>query len=178
MENTIRKTATKITKEGAFILLTVVSAVILPQILHGVGAALGLGGALGQMLLPMYLPVLILGFYRGAVPGAIVGLLAPLVSFAITGMPDAAVLHFITVELVATGLVAGILAKVRFPAILRVLSVQIVSKIIRLSVHAISLYATVGAVSTSVIFAGILTSVPGILIQLALVTYLIIKKEC
>ena len=73
MERTIRKTAINLSKEALFILVTVASAVILPQILHGAGLALGVGGQLGQMFLPMYLPVMILGFYRGAVPGAIVG---------------------------------------------------------------------------------------------------------
>ena len=96
MENTIRKKAISLSREAAFILMTVLSAVVLPQILHGVGALLGVGGQLGQMLLPMYIPVLIIGFYRGPVPAAVVGLAAPLLSFALTGMPAVGILPYIT----------------------------------------------------------------------------------
>ena len=72
MEQSIKKIALKLTKETVFILLTVASAVIFPQLLHVIGAEVGVGGKLGQMLLPMYLPVMILGFYRGVIPGAVV----------------------------------------------------------------------------------------------------------
>ena len=177
MENTIRKKAISLSREAAFILLTVASAVILPQILHGVGALLGIGGQLGQMLLPMYIPVLILGFYRGPVPAAIVGLMAPLVSFALTGMPAAVILPYITVELIATGVLAGVFSKVKIAAPLRVLATQAAAKAVRVAVHATVLAITTGGVKASVLFAGVLTSIPGLLVQLILVSYLIIEKE-
>ena len=177
MEKTLRNVAIRITKETAFILLTVASAVVFPQILHTLGAALGVGGQLGQMLLPMYLPVMILGFYRGEIPGAITGLLAPLVSFTLTQMPGEAILPYITLELIATGVLAGALARVKFFAPLKVLSVQVLAKIVRLSVYAIALYSTTGAVSASALTAGILTSVPGLVLQLVVVTLVIVIKE-
>ena len=177
MERTLRNTAIRISKEAAFILLTVASAVVFPQILHTLGAALGIGGQLGQMLLPMYLPVMILGFYRGEIPGAITGLLAPLVSFTLTQMPAKAVLPYIAIELIATGILAGAMTRVKFFAPLRVLSVQVLAKIIRLSVLAVVLYSTTGAVSASVLTAGILTSVPGLVLQLVVVSLVIVKKE-
>lgn len=177
MEKTLRKSVINLSKEAAFILLTVVCAVVLPQIFHAAGVLLGIGGTLGQIFLPMYIPVLILGFYRGPVSGAVTGLVAPLVSFAITEMPSAALLPFITLELVATGLLAGIFSKVKLPAVLRVLSVQVIAKLVRLAAFAVSLYITNGTVVSSVLFAGVFTSVPGIILQLALVTFLIMKKE-
>ena len=177
MEKVLRKRVIKLSKEAAFILLTVVCAVVLPQIFHGVGVLLGVGGKLGQIFLPMYIPVLIIGFYRGPVSGAITGLLAPLVSFAITEMPSAALLPFITLELIATGLLAGVFFKVKLPAVLRVLSVQVIAKLVRLAVFAISLYMTNGTVTASALFAGVLVSVPGIVLQLVLVSFLIVKKE-
>ena len=128
MEKTLRKTAVKLSKEAIFILITVASAIVLPQILHVAGAWLGVGGKLGQMLLPMYLPTMILAFYRGAIPGAIVGLLAPIISFSLTEMPTAALLPYITVELVATGVAAGLLRDVKLVAPIRVLSVQVRSE--------------------------------------------------
>ena len=177
MEKTLRRTIIKISKEAAFILITIVSAVILPQIFHGVGLLLGIGGMLGQIFLPMYIPVLILGFYRGPVSGAIVGLLAPIVSFAVTGMPAKAILPYIVLELIATGALAGVFSKAKLPAGFRVLSVQVIAKIIRLAAFAIALYIASGAVSPTVLFSGILASIPGVIIQLCLVTYLIAKKE-
>ena len=177
MEKTLRNVAIRISKEAAFILLTVASAVVFPQILHTLGAALGLGGQLGQMLLPMYLPVMILGFYRGEIPAAITGLLAPLVSFAITGMPAEALLPYITLELIATGIFAGLMTRVKFFAPLKVLSVQLLAKIVRVFVYAIALYTTTGALSASALTAGILTSAPGLVLQLVVVSLVIVKKE-
>ena len=177
MEKTLRNIAIRISKEAAFILLTVASAVVFPQILHTLGVALGIGGQLGQMLLPMYLLVMILGFYRGEIPGAITGLLAPLVSFAITGMPAEALLPYITLELIATGIFAGAMTRVKFFAPLKVLAVQVMAKAVRVFVYAIALYTTTGAVSASALTAGILTSVPGLILQLVAVTLLIVKKE-
>ena len=177
MENTLSKRVIKISKEAAFILLTVVGAVLLPQIFHAAGVLLGVGGKLGQIFLPMYLPVLIIGFYRGPVSGAIAGLLAPLVSFAITEMPTAALLPFITLELIATGAIAGALSNAKYPAVLRVLSVQVAAKAVRLVALALSLYITSGTLSASALFAGIVASLPGIILQLAIVTPLILKKE-
>ena len=177
MERTLRKSVINLSKEAAFILLTVVCAVVLPQIFHVAGVLLGIGGTLGQIFLPMYIPVLILGFYRGPVSGAVTGLVAPLVSFAITEMPSAALLPFITLELVVTGLLAGAFSRVKLPAVLRILSVQVIAKLVRLAVLAVSLYMTSGTVVASKLFAGILTSVPGVILQLVLVTFLIMKKE-
>ena len=158
-------------------LFTIAGAVVFPQILHLAGAALGAGGMLGQIFLPMYLPILILGFTRGRISGAIVGLLAPLVSFALTGMPTAALLPFITLELIATGWLAGTFSSMRLPAVLRVLSVQMLAKAVRLFALALSLYLTSGTLTASAVFSGILTSIPGVLLQLALVSGVILMQQ-
>ena len=177
MENTLRKTAIKISKESAFILLTVACAVTLPQLFHGLGVLLGVGGKLGQIFLPMYIPVIIIGFYRGSAAGAITGLLAPLVSFAITGMPAEALLPYITVELIATGLIAGAISGVKMHATLRILSVQVGAKIVRLLAFAIVSCIKSGTVLASQLFAGITTSIPGVVLQLVLLTYLLTNRE-
>lgn len=177
MEKALRKVTVKVSTEAAFILLTVVSALVLPQIFHAAGMHFGIGGALGQMFLPMYLPVMILGFYRGAAVGAIAGLISPLVSFAITSMPAKAILPYIAVELIATGLLAGVFAKVKLPALLRVFLVQICAKAARLCAFAIGVSASGATLTVDGLFAGIAQSWPGVLLQLALVTYLIFVKE-
>ena len=177
MEKLLNKKVVKLSKEAAFVLITVVCAVVLPQIFHALGVVFGIGGSLGAMFLPMYIPVLIFGFYRGPLSGAVAGLLTPVISFMITGMPSAALLPFITLELIATGFLAGVLAASKLPAIFRVLAVQVGAKLVRLSAFAISLYAASCNVSMSVLFGGILTSVPGVVLQLIVVTLLISKKE-
>lgn len=177
MEKTLKNTVVKLSREALFILLTVAGAVILPQILHGAGILLGVGGKLGQIFLPMYLPVLILGFYRGPISGAIVGFLAPLVSFAITGMPLEGVLPYITVELIALGLMAGVFSKVKMPKLLRVVAAFAAAKLVRLTVYAVALLLTTGTVAPSALFAGIVLSLPGMAIQIALVTLLLVLRE-
>lgn len=177
MEKTLRQISVKISVEAAFILLTVASAVILPQILHTAGIYLGIGGMLGQIFLPMYLPVLILGFYRGAAVGAIAGLIAPLVSFMMSGMPAKAILPYIAIELIATGLLAGIFANVKIFALARVFLVQICAKAVRLCAFAIGVCVNGGTLTASGLFSGIVQSWPGVLLQLVLVSYLIFVKE-
>ena len=176
MSKTLSKKTVRLTKETAFILLTVIGAVVLPQIFHGLGVWFGVGGKLGQIFLPMYVPILIIGVYRGSISGAIAGLLAPSISFAFTKMPSSTLLPCITLELVATGLFAGVFVKVKMPVILRILSIQVVAKLVRLAAFAIFLYFTKGKVGMAV-FNGVLISIPGVLLQLALLTILLMRKE-
>lgn len=176
MEKALRKTMITLSKEASFLLLTIAAAVILPQILHGVGVLFGVDGMLGQMLLPMYFPVLLIGFARGKVSGVLAGLLAPLVSFALTAMPSASLLPFITIELVATGFFAGVFSHVKLPAVCRVLAVQGMAKVVRLSVLAVSLYAANGVLSASALLAGLWISLPGVLLQWAIVGVFLKKR--
>ena len=177
MEKTLRNRVKRLSREAAFILLTLVSAVLLPQILHRAGVYFGVGAALGQMLLPMYLPVMIIGFYRGIIPGAIVGLLAPIASFYTTGMPAAVLLPYITVELVMTGALAGAFSRLKIFPLFRVLLVQLSAKAVRLTVFASIEICLNGTVSASALFAGILTSVPGLILQLVLLTLLLWRRD-
>ena len=170
MERTKRTLALRVSKESAFILMTVAAAVVLPQIFHELGALLGIGGTLGQIFLPMYIPVLILGFYRGVIPGAITGLIAPLVSFAFTGMPTKALLPYIAIELVATGVFAGLIRNMRAPAVLRVFLVQVLAKVVRVGALACNIYFVGnGVITAERLFAGVAQSLPGVILQLVLV---------
>ena len=176
MDKSLKSYAIKLSKETLYVLMAIVGAVVLPQIFHCVGIWTGVGGKLGQIFLPMYIPVLILGFYKGSLSGVVAGLLSPLVSFLLTAMPTQSLLPDITIELVATGFLAGAFSKIKMPAVLRVLSVQVLAKIIRVVALFISLYLMSGVVSASVLFAGIAVSIPGVVLQLILVTLLIVKK--
>ena len=178
MEKALRSRVIKLSKETAILLVAVIAAVALPQIVHGIGLFVGVGGMLGQILLPMYIPVLIIGFYRGPISGALTGFLAPLVSFCITGMPALAVLPYIMIELIAIGALAGLLAENELPAVLRVLLVQVVAKAIRLAAFGCNVYfATAGTLTAALLFGDVIRSVPGILLQLIVVTLLLKNKE-
>lgn len=66
----------------------------------------------GSMLCPMHIPVLLCGFISGPVYGAIVGGVAPLLRFALFGMPPILPTGVaMCFELAVYGLVAGILHK-------------------------------------------------------------------
>ena len=65
---------------------------------------------IGKMLCPMHIPVLLCGFFCGPLYGAAVGAIAPLLRFALFGMPqlfpDGLAMCF---ELFTYGLIAGLL---------------------------------------------------------------------
>ncbi|MDR7486873.1 MAG: hypothetical protein QN187_16285 [Armatimonadota bacterium] len=77
-------------------------AVVLPAALHPFG--------LGPVLLPMHLVVLVTAGLAGPVPAALAGALAPLTSWALTGMPPLSppVAPLMTIELAAYGGAAGV----------------------------------------------------------------------
>ena len=120
--------------------ISVVSAVIIPQIFHILGAVSGLSTSLGEIFLPMHLPIILVGLFAGPAAGAVAGALSPLASFALTGMPFMANLPFMMLELCAYGLFAGILSGVRMPSLAKVLAAQIVGRIVRFAALAIVFY--------------------------------------
>lgn len=83
-------------------MLTTLS-IVLPQVFHLTGIP-----QVGAVFLPMHIPVLIAGFALGPVYGAVIGAIAPIASYFITGMPSAARLPFMLIELIFYGLSSGI----------------------------------------------------------------------
>lgn len=75
-------------------------AVLLPIGFH----AFGLGG---RLFLPMHIPVLLAGLLVGPYCGLLVGLLAPSLSFMLTGMPPTYAVPLMSLELPMYGWVAG-----------------------------------------------------------------------
>lgn len=111
--------------------IAVFAAVALPQLFHAIGTISGTGAALGAALLPMHLPVLLAAFAAGPVVGSIVGILSPLISFAISGMPNAALLPFMVIELGVYGLTAGLLSKTKLHSFMQLLLTQIAGRAAR-----------------------------------------------
>lgn len=113
------------------ILLAIVSAILLPQLFHAIGAVSGTGAALGSALLPMHIPVLLAGSIGGPVVGVAAGILSPILSAAISGMPAPAVLPFMIIELGIYGLVSGLLTRTRLNAFVQLLVTQLAGRAAR-----------------------------------------------
>ena len=76
---------------------------VLPTLFHSVG--------LGTTFSPMHIPALLCGIICGGGYGLACGLFGPLLSSMITGMPGAAMLPSMVPELMAYGLITGLLMR-------------------------------------------------------------------
>ncbi|MBQ7002772.1 MAG: ECF transporter S component [Oscillospiraceae bacterium] len=147
----------------------IVSAVVLPQLLHAIGASTGLGSALGEILLPMHFPIILAGLLAGPYAAMTAGVLSPLLSFALTGMPAPAMLPFMMLELAVYGLCAGLLRTVSLPDTAKVLIVQLCGRIIRAGAILVVFYGFGGSVQPAVILTSIRMGLIGIALQLILI---------
>lgn len=150
-------------------LAALVSAVILPQMIHAIGAAAGLGTSLGEMLLPMHLPIILAGLLAGPFAAGTAGFLSPLISFALTGMPTTAMLPFMVIELAMYGICSGLLKNAEFPDILKVLAVQISGRVFRAAAILIGFYGMGSAVKPEIILTSVRVGIIGIILQLVII---------
>ena len=158
-------------------MIVVTAAVALPQVCHWLGAQWGYGSALGEMLLPMHLPVMLAGMLGGPVTGMVCGIASPLISFALTGMPKAALLPFMVVELAVYGLCAGLLRRTNLPAFVQVVMVQVAGRLARALVLAAAIYGFgFNGLPMSMVWTSITAGLAGILIQWAVLPLPIWRK--
>ncbi|EEG31587.1 hypothetical protein CLOSTMETH_00802 [[Clostridium] methylpentosum DSM 5476] len=159
-------------------LLAVAVSVLLPQLFHAVGAVSGLGAALGSTFLPMHLPVLLAGLIAGPVVGVAAGAASPLLSFALSGMPAAAMLPFMMIELAGYGLAAGLLSKVNLPVFVKVVIAQLAGRLVRAAALLFAIYAVGNTgISVAQTWNIVLTGLPGILLQWALIPLLLYRLD-
>ncbi|NEG55101.1 ECF transporter S component [Bifidobacterium platyrrhinorum] len=159
-------------------IIAVVAAVALPQVFHLAGAATGLGTMIGQTLLPMHLPVLLVGLLAGPFAGLATGALAPLASFALTGMPMAPMVPFMVIELASYGLFAGLLRGVRLPVAVpsplgwlgKLLAAQVAGRLVDALAIAVAV-AFLGNTQMTVasVWTAVGTGMPGLVLQWVLV---------
>jgi LytS/YehU family sensor histidine kinase len=143
-----------------------------------VGKALGSGPALGQAFLPIQLPVLLAGLLAGPFVGALSGLFSPLVSYAATGMPMAAILPFMTIELVGYGVTAGLLKGAKLPVIGKVLMVQVVGRLLRAGAVIFAVLVLGNhSITTADSWNSIVAGLPGIVLQLCLLPLIVSRLE-
>ncbi|WP_432651341.1 ECF transporter S component [Huintestinicola sp.] len=156
----------------------VVGAVALPQLFHLMGAVSGLGTKLGEAFLPMHLPIILAGLLAGPYAGAIAGFLSPLISFALSGMPSAAMLPFMMIELCAYGLASGLLRNVKLPVIGKVLIAQAGGRAVRAAAIAFSVYALGNdSIKISVIWTSIASGIFGLALQWVLIPLIVFRAE-
>lgn len=163
------------TKKMVLSALFIAVGIVLPMFFHTIPNA-------GSIFLPMHIPVLMAGLMVGWQYGLATGILAPLLSFLITGMPPAPVLPGMLCELAVYGLVAGILIKLintksRIANIyISLISSMLIGRIVSGILNAAIFRA--GDYSLQVwLTASFVTAIPGIIIQLVVIPLLITALE-
>ena len=141
--------------------------VVLPIAFHSIPNA-------GSIFLPMHIPVLICGMICGWPYGLLCGIAGPLLSSALTGMPPAAMLPSMMVELAVYGAVAGLMMKlVHTKSTYADLYISLITAIVCgrvLAGVAKALIFARGSYSMAAWVAGnVVTSWPGTVIQLVFI---------
>ena len=135
---------------------------------------------LGNAFCPMHLPVLLCGFFCGPWYGLCVGLVAPLLRFAIFGMPPLLPIGLaMCFELAAYGTVSGLLYRLlpdRKPFVyVSLIAAMLAGRLVWGAVRVILYGLGSSGFGWAAFLAGAVTNaVPGILLQIVLVPLLVI----
>lgn len=152
-------------RRAAFAAFFTAFSIILPQIFHALGNAMGIS-ALGAAILPMHLPVILSGFFCGPATGFIVGIASCIISHMISAMPTAALLPFIAIELAFYGLCAGLLTKKSSFSFAKLLAVQISGRAARAVAVLFAFYVLgISGIGPATIIEFIKTGIFGIILQ-------------
>lgn len=140
---------------------------VIPLMFHGIQNA-------GSIFCPMHIPVFICGLICGWQFGLLCGIAGPALSSALSGMPPAAILPSMMVELAAYGTAAGLMMKlVRTKSTYADLYISLIAAIVCgrvLAGLAKALIFARGSYSMSAWIAGsVVTSWPGNVIQLVFI---------
>ena len=167
---------TKINKKVLITAGYIISALMLPQMFH-------LFGIPGNVFLPMHIPVLLAGFTLGPIYGMLSGVASPVISCLLTGMPVVfPVMPIMVFELGTYGLISGLISKKeKIPFILKLIITLITGRIAYgLIYHIIKQFFFTGIASGISVINATKAGIPGILIQLVVITIamkLLEKKE-
>ena len=141
--------------------LLVALGILLPQAFH----IFGTSG--GSMFLPIHIPVLMAGMLLGPYYGGIIGFLVPILSSLLTGMPPVPKVYFMLVELITYGIVIGVMIR-RSNVYISLLVAMISGRILygcSLVVGVKILHLTAPFANQAAFLGGIVTGIPGILLQ-------------
>jgi uncharacterized membrane protein len=151
-------------------------AVLLPIGFHALGVA-------GRIFLPMHLPVLLAGFLAGPVSGFIVGMLAPGLSYVLTGMPPTYAVPLMSAELPIYGLVAGIAYnRLRLNIYLALIIAMLLGRIMfGVSLFVLSIFIDLPYSAAAYFSTGgaVVSGLPGVIIQLVLIPVIVaaVKRQ-
>lgn len=140
-------------------------SIVMPTVFHFAGPQ---GG---KMFLPLFWGVAIAAFLLPVKYAVTVGILAPIVSHLVSAMPPIPMLYFMLIEL---AIYAGAihLLKRRLPApaaILASLAISRTSYILVVSIAAVFFQLPPGFSGFTVLFGGVLVSLPGIIAQAVII---------
>ena len=136
---------------------------------------------IGKALCPMHLPVLLCGFFCGPQYGLLVGLTAPLLRFALFGMPTIVPTGMImSLELSTYGLVSGLcwrlLPRRRAFVYLSLILAMVAGRMVWGVMHVIFFLLGESEFGWMAFVAGaFLNAIPGIVLQLAAIPLLVMK---
>lgn len=138
---------------------------------------------IGSMLCPMHIPVLLCGFLAGPFWASVIGVIAPILRFALFGMPPifptGAAMCF---ELAVYGAVSGLLYR-RLPkktvnVYVSLLSAMLLGRIAWGIVRVLFSGVTGSAFTWAAFMAGAFTSaIPGILLHIALIPMIVMALQ-
>lgn len=160
-------------KNLVFCALCIALCTVLPMAFHAIPNA-------GSVFCPMHIPVFLCALACGWPYGMVCGLIGPLISSLTTGMPPAAILPVMTVELSVYGLVSGLLMRfVHTKSAYADIYISMVPAILIGRVFAgLSAAFVFGSQSITSIGAWVtsyfVTNLPGTAIQLVLIPLLVI----
>lgn len=136
----------------------------------------------GAMLCPMHLPVLLCGFVCGWPWGLAVGFAAPLLRFAIFGMPPMPGAIAMAFELAVYGAVSGLMYRIlpgkKWSIYVSLLTAMVLGRFAWGGVQFLIAGLQHTSFTPALFLAGAVTgSVPGIILQLVLIPLLIMALE-
>ena len=147
---------------GFFIAL----GVVMPMAFHALN--------LGKVFLPMHIPVLLSGFFAGPIIGLLVGLITPLLSSVLTGMPPfmPPIAQGMMAELATYGFLTGFLYRhFKLNSVLSLIGAVFFGRLIY-GLFGAFMFPIFGLEGISPIYpitGGIITGLPGIILQFAIV---------
>ncbi|WP_053954940.1 ECF transporter S component [Inediibacterium massiliense] len=159
------KKSKEIIVSGLFIAI----GVLLPMAFHAFGS-------MGKILLPMHIPVFIGGFFLSPIFAFIVGAVTPIMSGVLTGMPVlfpmAVIMAF---ELGTYGLIISLFSRKRRKPVMIPLLVSMIGGRIVAGITVYFLSLLFGLKMNPILFVkgGILTGLPGIVVQMVLIPVVI-----
>ncbi len=118
------------------------------------------------MLLPMHFAVILAAIVMGLKGGIVVALVSPVLSYSLSGMPPAASLLPMTIELAVYAIVVNLSARrFKMPLVLSLIIAMIVGRLVSILFVSLILHNTPLGIQLHHLFV---VGIPGIVIQLIL----------